>query len=38
MANDNIIVLNDDDGNEVEFKFLDLIPCREKICSFTSRI
>lgn len=30
MENDNIIVLNDDDGNEVEFKFLDLIPYRGK--------
>ncbi len=28
MENDNIIVLNDDDGNEVEFEFLDLIPYR----------
>lgn len=23
---DNIIVLNDEDGNEIEFEFLDLIP------------
>lgn len=30
MENDNIIVLNDDDGNEVEFEFLDLIPYRGK--------
>lgn len=30
MDNDNIIVLNDDDGNEVEFEFLDLIPYRGK--------
>lgn len=30
MENDNIIVLNDDDGNEVEFDFLDLIPYRGK--------
>ena len=30
MGNDNIIVLNDDDGNEVEFEFLDLIPYRGK--------
>lgn len=30
MENDNIIVLNDDGGNEVEFEFLDLIPYRGK--------
>lgn len=30
MGNDNIIVLNDDDGNEVEFEFLDPIPYRGK--------
>ena len=30
MENDNIIVLNDEDGNEVEFEFLDLIPYRGK--------
>lgn len=30
MDNDNIIVLNDDEGNEVEFEFLDLIPYRGK--------
>lgn len=30
MENDNIIVLNDDDGNEIEFEFLDLIPYRGK--------
>ena len=30
MENDNIIVLNDDGGNEVEFEFLDLIPHRGK--------
>lgn len=30
MENDNIIILNDDDGNEVEFEFLDLIPYRGK--------
>lgn len=30
MENDNILVLNDDDGNEVEFEFLDLIPYRGK--------
>ena len=28
MANDNIIILNDDEGREVEFEFLDLIPYR----------
>lgn len=28
MENDNIIILNDDEGNEVEFDFLDLIPYR----------
>ncbi len=28
MGNDNIIILNDDDGNEVEFEFLDLMPYR----------
>ena len=30
LENDNIIVLNDDDGNEVELEFLDLIPYRGK--------
>lgn len=30
MDNDNIIVLNDDEGNEVEFEFLDLISYRGK--------
>lgn len=30
MDNDNIIVLNDEEGNEVEFVFLDLIPYRGK--------
>lgn len=30
MENDNIIVLNDDDGNEIELEFLDLIPYRGK--------
>lgn len=30
MKNDNIIILNDDEGNEVEFEFLDLIPYRGK--------
>ncbi len=28
MDNDNIIVLNDEEGTEVEFEFLDLIPYR----------
>ncbi|MBQ8150350.1 MAG: DUF1292 domain-containing protein [Clostridia bacterium] len=27
---DNIIVLNDEDGNEVEFEFLDLIEYQDK--------
>lgn len=37
MANDNIIILNDDEGREVEFEFLDLIPYRSKeYVSFTS--
>ena len=26
MDEDNIITLNDENGNEVEFEFLDLIP------------
>ena len=30
MANDNIIILNDDEGSEVELEFLDLIPYRSK--------
>ena len=30
MENENIIVLNDDEGNEAEFEFLDLIPYRGK--------
>jgi len=30
MKNDNFIILNDDEGNEVEFEFLDLIPYRGK--------
>ncbi len=30
MENDNIIILNDDEGNEVEFEFLDFIPYRGK--------
>lgn len=30
MENNNIIILNDDDGNEVELEFLDLIPYRGK--------
>lgn len=28
MDEDNIITLNDENGNEVEFEFLDLIPYR----------
>lgn len=30
MENENIIILNDDEGNEVELEFLDLIPYRGK--------
>lgn len=30
MDNDNIIILNDDEGNEAEFEFLDLIHYRGK--------
>lgn len=30
MDEDNIITLNDENGNEVEFEFLDLIPYRQK--------
>ena len=30
MEKDNIIILNDDEGNEVEFEFLDLVPYRGK--------
>ena len=29
MDEDNIITLNDENGNEVEFEFLDLIPYLE---------
>ena len=29
MDEDNIITLNDENGNEVEFEFLDLIPYRQ---------
>lgn len=29
MDEDNIIILNDVNGNEVEFEFLDLIPYRQ---------
>ena len=29
MDEDNIIILNDENGNEVEFEFLDLIPYRQ---------
>ncbi len=28
MGNENTIILNDDEGNEAEFEFLDLIPYR----------
>ncbi len=28
MENENTIILNDDEGNEAEFEFLDLIPYR----------
>ena len=30
MENNNIVILNDNNGNEVEFEFLDLIPYRGK--------
>lgn len=30
MEKDNIIILNDDEGNEVEFEFLDLVAYRGK--------
>lgn len=30
MENENVIVLNDEDGNEATFEFLDLIPYRGK--------
>ena len=30
MESENIIVLNDDEGNEIEFEFLDIIPYRGK--------
>ena len=30
MSKENIIVLNDENGNEVEFEFLDLISYRQK--------
>ena len=33
MDEDNIITLNDENGNEVEFEFLDLIPYRQ-ICIY----
>ena len=29
MDEDNIITLNDENGNEVEFEFIDLIPYRK---------
>lgn len=35
MENDDIIVLNDDDGNAVDFEFLDLILLSWKgVCNF----
>ena len=30
MDEENLIVLNDEDGNEIEFEFLDLISYRKK--------
>ena len=30
MDEENLIVLNDEDGNEIEFEFLDLISYRQK--------
>ncbi len=30
MDSENIIILNDEEGNKVEFEFLDLIPYRGK--------
>ena len=30
MNEENIITLNDEDGNEIKFEFLDLIPYRQK--------
>ena len=30
MDDENLIVLNDEDGNEIEFEFLDLISYRQK--------
>lgn len=30
MDDDNIIILNDDEGNEIGFEFLDLISYRQK--------
>ena len=30
MRDENIIVLNDEDGNEIELEFLDIIPYRGK--------
>ena len=30
MDKENIIVLNDENGNEIEFEFLDLISYRQK--------
>ena len=35
---DNIVVLSDNDGNELEFEYLDLIEHNENICCIiTSR-
>lgn len=36
MDEDNIITLNDENGNEVEFEFLDLIPYRQLTDCFYS--
>lgn len=36
MESNNIVILNDDDGNKVEFEFLNLIQHREKICDFAT--
>ena len=30
MDEENLIVLNDEDGNEIEFEFLDSISCRQR--------
>lgn len=36
MDEDNIITLNDENGNEVEFEFLDLIPYSHGVQSILS--